>query len=61
MANIRTVRIPQGEVRGLYDTVNSVSHFLGIPYGVVSQRWTRASAILDFATGIHDGTHYGFR
>jgi carboxylesterase type B len=60
MNNVKKLQIPHlGEVQGIYDIQNGITRFLGIPYGVVSKRWTRPGALTHFPDGTHDGTKPG--
>jgi carboxylesterase type B len=46
-----------GTVRG--QRRDGIESFLGIPYGTVTKRWTRAERVSSFANGYHDGRSYG--
>jgi hypothetical protein len=61
MAEKDTIIIPGlGEIRGTYDPKTKTTKFLGIPYGSLSKRWTRATALAQFPEGKHDGTKFGY-
>ncbi len=57
MTTVTLVKL--GDVTGVHDTENNVFKYLGIPYGSVSRRWTRAKPLTNFVSGKHDGTTFG--